>query len=558
MVETRVRLGDILIDNGYITEDQLEVSIKAQKNNKSKRLGEIMLELGFITEDQLLKALSKRLGIKFIDFNDVKLNKSIVEILPKRVSLKYNIIVIESSGGSVTLAINDPLDLYAIEDVKSQLGVHCNLVLARKSQIGDAINKNYSEIDAINAAHVANGSIDLTQNNNTENLETNNELSPIVNLVNSILLKAHSDGASDIHFEPFEKFINVRLRIDGQLIEYMKLEGDLSSQLTTRIKIVSDLNIAERRTPQDGNFKINISNKEVSIRVSTIPTVFGEKIVLRFLSTAVNLDNSGTYGMNLENYKKITKMLTTPHGIVYITGPTGSGKTTTLYMMIERMTNSPINISTIEDPVERNIPKVNQVQINEAAGLTFETGLRSMLRQDPDVILVGETRDSETANIAVSAAITGHLVLSTLHTNDAISSIVRLADMGIESYLLANSLAGIVAQRLIKKICPFCKEEYLPTEEERKLVPNATAFYRGRGCHLCNDSGYKGRIAVHEILEIDSHIRRLISDRAPTENIYAYVKEHDKLKLIKDNIITLIEEGVTTVEELAKQTAFVV
>ena len=558
MVETRVRLGDILIDNGYITEDQLEVSIKAQKNNKSKRLGEIMLELGFISEDQLLKALSKRLDIKFIDFNDIKLNKAIVEILPKRVCLKYNMIVIESTGGSVTLAINDPLDLYAIEDVKSQLGVQCNLVLARKNQIGDAINRNYSEIDAINAAHVANESIDLTHSNNTENLETNDDLSPVVNLVNSILLKAHSDGASDIHFEPFENFVNVRLRIDGQLIEYMKLEGDLSSQLTTRIKIVSDLNIAERRVPQDGNFKISISNKEVSIRVSTIPTVFGEKIVLRFLSTAVNLDNSGTYGMNLENYKKITKMLTTPHGIVYITGPTGSGKTTTLYMMIERMTNSPINISTIEDPVERNIPKVNQVQINEPAGLTFETGLRSMLRQDPDVILVGETRDSETANIAVSAAITGHLVLSTLHTNDAISSVVRLVDMGIESYLLANSLAGVVAQRLIKKVCPFCKEEYFPTEEERNLVPNATVFYKGRGCHNCNDSGYKGRIAVHEILEIDPQIRRMISARESTENIYTYVREHDKLHFIKDNIITLIEEGVTTIEELLKQTAFVV
>ena len=558
MVETRVRLGDILIDNGYITEDQLDVSIKAQKNNKSKRLGEIMMELGFISEDQLLKALSKRLDIKFIDFNDIKLNKTIVEILPKRVCLKYNMIVIESTGGSVTLAINDPLDLYAIEDVKSQLGVQCKLVLARKSQIGDAINKNYSEIDALNAANVANESIDLTHNNNTENLETNEDLSPVVNLINSILLKAHSDGASDIHFEPFENFVNVRLRIDGQLIEYMKLEGDLSSQLTTRIKIVSDLNIAERRVPQDGNFKINISNKEVSIRVSTIPTVFGEKIVLRFLSSAINLDHSGTYGMNEENYKKISKMLSMPHGIVYITGPTGSGKTTTLYMMIERMTNLPINISTIEDPVERNIPKVNQIQINELAGLTFESGLRSMLRQDPDVILIGETRDSQTANIAVSAAITGHLVLSTLHTNDAISSVVRLVDMGIESYLLANSLAGVVAQRLIKKICPFCKEEYIPTEEQRVLVPNALVFYKGRGCHNCNESGYKGRIAVHEILEIDPEIRRMISARESTENIYAYVREHDKLKLIKDNIITLIEEGVTTIEELLKQTAFVV
>ena len=562
MEKNKFRLGDILLDYGYITEKQLNKAIDIQKNNKAKRLGEILMDENIITEEQLLKALSKRLDMDIINFNNFPVDIEAVELIPRALCLKYKIIAISKNDYEVTVAVNDPLDFYSIEDVKSIINHQCNIVIAKKSDIIETIQRKYSEIDARKAANIANSSAvkDIPEIEAIENFEIqgNDELVPIINLVNSVILKAYAEGASDIHFEPFEKKFNIRLRVDGQLVDYLELESAISSSVTARIKILSDLDIAEKRMPQDGHFKLRIGGKDVNIRVSTIPTVYGEKIALRFLSQTAEIDYPGQYGMNDENYKKISKILNIPHGVVYITGPTGSGKTTTLYMIIEKMADKLINISTIEDPVEKNIPRINQIQVNNLAGLTFENGLRALLRQDPDVILVGETRDEETAAIAVSAAITGHLVMSTIHTNDAVSTIVRLIDMGIESYMIANSLAGVVAQRLVKKICPHCRVEKEPSDIEKQLVPGIQKSFRGLGCHNCNDTGYKGRIAVHEILEIDSEIRKLISNKAHTDDIYKYVIENNKLKFIKDNIIDLILQGETTVEELLRQTSLTV
>lgn len=558
-MENKLRLGDILVEHGYISEHQVMQAVDIQKNDKSKRLGEILLELNMITEDQLLKALSKRLDIAIINFNNFPVDIEAVELIPKALCLKYKIIAISKNAYEVTVAVNDPLDFYSIEDVKSIINHQCNIVMAKKSDIIENIHRKYSEIDARKAAKAANSSV-VNRVNEIENVEDfeihgNDELMPIINLVNSVILKGYAEGASDIHFEPFEKNLIIRLRVDGQLVEYLDLESGIAGSITARIKILSDLDIAEKRLPQDGHFKLRIGGEDVNIRVSTIPTVNGEKLVLRFLSQVAKLDYPGQFGMNDENYKKISKILEIPYGIIYITGPTGSGKTTTLYMIIEKMADKLINISTIEDPVERNLAKINQIQVNNLAGLTFESGLRSLLRQDPDVILVGETRDEQTAAIAVSAAITGHLVMSTIHTNDAVSTIVRLIDMGIESYMIANSLAGVVAQRLVKKICTHCKYEKEPTEIEKNLVPGLKTLYEGRGCHNCNDTGYKGRIAVHEILEIDNEIRKMISNKSQSDEIYEYVRTNHKLKFIKDDIIDLILEGTTTVEELLRQTS---
>lgn len=549
MAEKPLRLGDILVDYGCITESQLVSALKLQKENNNKRLGEILLDQGMITDAQLLDALSKRLSIPVVDLQRVSIDMDAVDLIPKALAIKYSIIAVSKKDGRITLVVNDPLDFYAIEDVKSLLPMPAVLALAPKRMIHDIVNRYYSELDAKKAMTSAN--IEGIGNRTAE-VQAVDDDAPVINLVNSILLKAYSEGASDVHFEPFEEHIKVRYRIDGLLIDYLQLERAIGPNIATRIKIMSGLDIAERRIPQDGHCRATIGGIGMNLRVSIVPTVFGEKLVMRFLSQNTKLDFEGHFGMSEKNFKALSTMLNSPHGIIYMTGPTGSGKTTTLYMAIERMAQASINVCTIEDPVERTIHRVNQVQVNPAVGLTFESGLRAFLRQDPDVILVGETRDSETAKTAISAAITGHLVLSTLHTNDAISTIVRLEDMGIESYLIASSLIGVVAQRLVKKICPFCKTSYQPNAEEIETLGEDTTLYRGTGCVACNQTGYKGRLAVHEVLKIDSEMRQMIAARRPIAEIYEYVKEKEAITFISDSVRSLVLEGVTTLKEYEK------
>ncbi len=559
-METKnIRIGDILINAGFIREEQLQEALAYQKVDKSKRLGAILVEYGYVTEDQLLEALSKRLNVLVLDLKDTPIDLEAAAKIPQNIAFKYTLIPIGEENNHLVVAMNDPLDFYAIEDLRLITNMNIDVVLATREVILETIRKTYTEIEAKKAAKAANKTVEGSSLSFVEDILTNEGDAPIVNLVNSVLLKGHNAGASDIHIEPFEKETIIRLRIDGLIVDYLTLANNLHQSLIARIKILSNLDIAERRVPQDGHFRIRIDGVEMNVRSSSIPTVYGEKMVMRFLSMNVPLDHAGQFGMNDADYQKILQMLQSPHGVVYITGPTGSGKTTTLYMILEMLSQRNVNIATIEDPVERNLPKINQTQVNILAGLTFDVGLRSILRQDPDIIMVGETRDTETASIAVRSAITGHLVLSTLHTNDAVSAVVRLQDMGVEPYLVANSLTGVVAQRLVKKICPNCREAYVASEIEKELLgePRLTTLYRGRGCHICNNTGYKGRTAIHEILAIDKTIRNLISRKEPIEDIYNYVEQTGKLIPLRKSVANLTIRGITSMEEFLKLSYYV-
>ncbi len=552
-MQKNIRIGEVLMQHGFITEAQLAEALDAQRAEPEKRLGAIILEKGFVTEQQLLTALSERMGLSMTNLAAARVDPEAVAKIPRQIAEKYCLIATSSDNSRLRVVMNDPLNFYAVEDVRQITGLAVEVSLDEKKNIENAIDLFYSEVDAKATARMANAqAIADAAPIEMDEAATGDE-APVVQVLNSLLLRAHSVNASDIHIEPFETHVSVRMRVDGVITDYVTLSTSLHASLVARIKILSGLDIAERRLPQDGHFKLTVNGAEMSTRVSVIPTVFGEKTVIRFLSSNVRIDYANTFGMTPENYKKFMRILESPHGIAYITGPTGSGKTTTLYLVLEALSGRLVNISTIEDPVERNIPKINQVQVNNVAGLTFETGLRSLLRQDPDIIMVGETRDTETASISVRAAITGHLVLSTLHTNDAISSIVRLRDMGVPSYLVANSLVGLVAQRLMRKVCPNCAIEYAPEPDELAILgKDVKTLRRGAGCHLCGNTGYRGRIAVHEIVLLDKNIRRMIVAEEPMDAILQYVKDKQSFVSLRDSALALIESGVSSVQEFQK------
>ena len=549
----RLSIEDSLRRKGYITEEQLLEANKKLKEpeNSGKKLEDILVDYKYVTDEQMLDVIALRSGYSVINLKDYKVDEIAFKKIPKQLALDRSVIAVSIENDVLVIALSDPNDLHAIEDIKSVVQMPIKFRLGLKSHIDKILRDYYSEVNVQDAANKASESVQTVDD--TDGRGQVDDSAPIVALVNSILLKAYNSGASDIHIEPFENQTYVRLRIDGQLIDYITVEPKLHASIVTRIKVMSDLDIAEKRIPQDGHTKVILDNKLMNIRVSTLPMLAGEKIVMRFLNTETKLDNSETFGMNPYNYEKIKRIMQHPNGVIYITGPTGSGKTTTLYMMMDRIAKGAINVSTIEDPVERPLPRINQTQVNNQAGMTFAIGVRALLRQDPDVILVGETRDGETASIAVTAAITGHLVLSTLHTNDAVSSITRLEDMGVEHYLLASALKGVVAQRLMKKICPKCREKYTPTKDDLLVLQeDVPELWRGKGCDYCNGTGYKGRIAIHEILEIDGEVRQLISKNRPLEEIYKYLEENDKMHTLRHEAIDLVKQGVTTVEEVLK------
>lgn len=550
-----IPIGEVLKEYGYITDEQLGSALEEQKKGGNRRLGQVLLDMGYVSEHQVLDALGKKLGYQVIDLDKIHVNTSAVANLPKAIASKYNVIPIDVVNDKLTLAMSDPLNLYAQEDIRQITGMPLDIVLCEAEKIKRAINYNYSEVNAKKAAMAAeimNADSSGTDLGNFVTDESEGDI-PVIKLLNSLLVKACSTGTSDIHIEPFEKSTSVRMRIDGVIIDYVTIPNAVHSALIARIKIMSNIDIAEKRLPQDGHFKTTIEGYTMNVRVSVIPTVFGEKACLRFLSGDTVIDRSGTFGMSHENYEKFSKMLNYPHGIIYITGPTGSGKTTTLYMVLEQLAKKQINISTVEDPVERNLPRINQMQVNTQAGLTFERGLRALLRQDPDIIMLGETRDAETAQISVRAAITGHLVLSTLHTNDAVSSIVRLADMGLPHYLISGSLIGVVAQRLMRKLCPQCSYDDVPSEEETAaLGVKLPKIRRSKGCSFCNNTGYKGRMSIHEIVLIDKDIRHMISNNAPREDIFDYAHNVQGMKTLAESAAELVAQGITSVEEFIK------
>lgn len=557
MTGKNLKIGDVLKEQGYLSEEELQKALELQKGQKGKRLGEVLIEQGYITENQMLQAMAAKMDCQVISVDGLSVDVGAVERIPRQLAEKYCVLAVAAVGNRLQVVINDPLNFYGLEDVRQITGMELAIFLSEKAPLEKAIHFYYAEISAREAADKANRSLD--QSVEEMEVEEGEDDTPIINLLNSLIQRAYSTNASDIHIEPFEDKTSVRMRIDGTIVDYVTLKKNVHNSLIARIKILAELDIAERRAPQDGHFKVRQPDGYLNIRVSVIPTVFGEKSVLRLLSNNARIDNGSQFGMLDEDYQKLLLMLRSPHGIIYLTGPTGSGKTTTLYLILEELAKRNVNISTIEDPVEKNLPRVNQMQVNPLAGLTFETGLRALLRQDPDIIMVGETRDSETAAISVRAALTGHLVFSTLHTNDAASSAIRLKDMGLEPYLIANSMVGVVAQRLMRKVCTDCsKLEEITPEEERLLGISLSYTEKPRmirkacGCPACNHTGYRGRVAVHEILMIDREVRRLITEGAPVEEIKEYAVRNQGMRTLKQAALHYLENGITTVEEVMK------
>lgn len=555
MKTTNLRIGDILVEKGYVTPDQMNQALAWQKEHRDKRVGQILMELGFVSESQVLDALASRLHLNIVDVAQLSVDLQAVGKVSREVCEKNLILPVSLQGHNMEIVTNDPLNYFALEEVRQQTGCHLEISLSEEEPLRKAISYYFAEVSARKAATQANVDFAVAAQDEIEieDLESGDDEAPIIRLLNSLIERAIKTEASDIHIEPFETETKVRMRIDGVIMEYVTIQRNIHAPLIARIKILSNLDIAEKRIPQDGHFRVTLEGGSVNIRVSILPTVFGEKAVLRIMAATTHMDHADHFGMDDYSYNQFAPMLNHPNGIIYITGPTGSGKSTTLYMVLEYLSGRNVNISTIEDPVEKNLPGINQTQVNPVAGLTFDVGLRALMRQDPDIIMVGETRDGETAGTSVRAAITGHVVLSTLHTNDAVSSIVRLEDMGVETYLVANSLVGLVAQRLMRKVCPNCSTEMPTTEQERNFLgEDIKTIRRGAGCSRCNHTGYSGRIAVHEIVAIDNQIRRMIINHSPVEEISAYAREHQHMRTLKESGLILVKEGKTTPEELLK------
>lgn len=549
------RLGDMLIELNYITEDDLKEALKIQKEIGGK-VGEVLVDKGFITEDDLLQALEIQLGIPRIYLDSIVIDKSAVKTISESLSRKYNVLPVQFVDNKLLVVMNDPLNMLAEDDVRIASGYDLEIALCSKNEIIKAISKYYSE-DYMKKAAEELRNKEKTQAVVEEQISEEVRNAPSVKLVDSIIQSAIRSKVSDIHIEPFEHKFVVRYRIDGALQKQFDSPKEPLAGLVTRIKIMGNMDIAERRIPQDGRIFMKVDNENIDLRVSVLPTVHGEKIVIRILDkSAFNVDKS-TLGIVQDDLEKINKIISKPHGIVLVTGPTGSGKSTTLYSLLKDLNSEDKNIITVEDPVEFSMDGINQVNVNIKAGLTFASGLRSILRQDPDIVMLGEIRDAETAEIAVRAAITGHLVLSTIHTNDAPSSIVRLKDMGLAPYLVSSALVGVIAQRLIRKLCVECKEAYEASEYEKEIlgVPkdkNLT-LYRKVGCSKCNSTGYKGRVGIYEIMQINKEIRELINKDASIEEITNAALKNG-MKTLSKSAVDVILKGNSTIEELLRVT----
>jgi type IV pilus assembly protein PilB len=563
------RLGDRLVAEKLITTEQLQRALAEQKGSADK-LGTILVRLGFITEDSLVSFLSKQYSIPAITVAQVDPDPDVLKLVPEQIAKKHSVLPIKRMGNTLTLAMADPTNVFALDDVGFMTGLQIQPVVASEAAIRKAFERLYetgaSVTDMMSELEEADTDVEVVEGGEETftkadvfDLKESADEAPVVRLINMILTDAIRRGASDIHLEPYEKVFRVRFRIDGVLHEIMTPPKRLEAALTSRVKIMATLDIAERRLPQDGRIKLRYHQREIDFRVSTLPTIFGEKTVMRILDKdALQLDLTAL-GFDPWSMEQFTKAIHSPYGMILITGPTGSGKTTTLYSAIHTINSPDINIMTAEDPVEYNLKGVNQVQVNDEIGRTFAACLRSFLRQDPDVILVGETRDLETAQIGIRAALTGHLVLSTLHTNDCPSTPARLLDMGIPPFLVSSSLQLILAQRLGRRVCRDCKEPYEATEES--LVPyghvpqglGTINFYKGKGCQTCNFTGMKGRVAIYEVMPISTEIRDLILRNATTNEIQDAACSQG-MKTLRQNALQKVIDGVTTVEEVLRVT----
>jgi type IV pilus assembly protein PilB len=550
---SKKRLGDLLIDAGKLSEEQLELVLKKQRSS-GKRLGELLIEDKIITEEDILDVLELQLGIPRVFIDEINVDMDAVKSIPESLASRYNLIPVAFENNNIKVVMSDPLNIFALDDVKIASGYEVDPLTATRFEIKIAIDKYYSSQFVQKAAE------DLSREQSIKNVVDNKDIddvksAPAVRLADSIIRNAIKDRASDIHIEPFERFFKVRYRVDGELQETLKSPKETAAALTTRIKIMANLNIAEKRLPQDGRILTNVDGKDYDLRVSVLPTVHGEKIVIRVLSRDSFLISKKELGLLDEDLEKLDRIIKSPYGIILVTGPTGSGKSTTLYSILSDLNNNDKNIITVEDPVEYLIEGINQVNVSPKAGLTFASGLRSILRQDPDVIMIGEIRDSETAEIAIRAAITGHIVLSTIHTNDAASAVIRLADMGIEPYLVGASMSGVIAQRLVRKICPHCRKEYEATEYEKRLLDESVdkplKLYKGQGCALCGNSGYIGRQGVYEIMELTREHREYIVNKRTTDELRD-ISVKNGMNTIRMSCKKLVLKGITTLDELIK------
>ena len=552
------RIGDYLVSQGLINDEQLQKVLAAQKeSNGTKKFGDVVVELGFMSEVNFTKALAGKLRVQYVDLDNTDINIEAVQKVPEALARKHTVIAINIQGKRLTVATNDPVNFIVLEDIKVSTGMDTVPVLATTSAINKAIGKNYSmqNVDSV-VGEITAMQNDLGDMSADDESKDRVESAPIVKLATTIIENSYRADATDIHIEPFDKYTRIRIRVNGDLVELMNISSAVHNALTTRLKLISGMNIAEKRIPQDGRFTQVVDGTTLDVRVSSLPMVAGEKIVIRILSTGqIALRKITDLGMSDYNYTLFESMLRVPQGVILVTGPTGSGKTTTLYAALGEIAKPNVNVVTVEDPVEKNIDGINQGQVNQSAGMTFAAALRSILRQDPDVVMVGEMRDSETADIGIRAAITGHLVLSTLHTNDAASTVVRLVDMGVAPYMVATSLIGVIAQRLVKVLCAECKKPRMSTEEENELmgVPQSIPIYEPCGCPSCNNTGYKGRTAIHEIIHCSANVRNIIAANGSKEEIEAAAKANGT-KLLRDNVSELVQAGQTSITELIRTT----
>ena len=554
-----MRLGDLLISAGVIRPEQLNDALAIQKKTR-ERLGDVLINNGIITEQQLIEALQMQLGVDFVDLTAVSIPLELARFVPRSIAKKYCVVPVKLQKDELYVAMSDPLNFEAQEEVKSASHKQVVPMIATRRAVEQAIATLYGNEGTARAIEemkreAGSNQADIVPVQMSKAVDNGAAEAPTIRFVNSVIERAITERASDIHLEPQEGEMVVRMRIDGVLRRIFTVPANLQATVIARLKIMGGMNIAERKIPQDGRAMVTAKDKEIDLRISSIPTIYGEKIVLRLLDKSSGHINRKTIGLEGEDEKKYDRLLKNSSGVILIVGPTGSGKSTTMCAMIQELCSEQTNIMTLEDPVEYNIPGANQCQINEKTGMTFAVGLRSILRQDPDVISVGEIRDGETASIAVRAAITGHLVISTLHTNDAVSTISRLVDIGVEPYMISSALRGVVSQRLVRKICPHCRKAYTPTEEEKRMVGIAenedVTFYKGEGCQECGRTGYRGRRGVFEILTLDAALRREVANNASSEELTKTALENGFVTM-KDNCRRLVLEGVTTVSEAAK------
>ena len=549
MPTSRKRLGDLLVESGLISQEQLEEALRDK--SEDEKLGDALLRQGFITEQQLIEVLEFQLGVPHISIHQYPIDQETIQLVPQEIAKRYQVMPIRTEGDQLFVAMADPMDYFAIEELRMATGFQIVPAIATKDELQRSITKYYELQQSLDEAL---GDY-VPEETSVEESGITDEDSPIVRLVNQIISNAVQQRASDIHFDPQEFDVRIRYRIDGVMRTERTLPKHMQSVLTARLKIMANLNITESRVPQDGRIKLTVDFKPIDIRISTLPSVFGEKIVMRILDLSNALDSFEQIGFSDENASKFKEMIHRPNGIVLITGPTGSGKSSTLYAALNMLNDEAVNIITIEDPVEYQLEGINQVQVNEAVGMTFAAGLRSILRQDPDIVMVGEIRDFETAQISIRASLTGHLVLSTLHTNSAVAALTRLIDMGVEPFLISSSLSGVVAQRLIRRVCRDCGRYEEPNSREIDIFKEAgmeiSRVRRGKGCPSCNDTGYRGRIAIHEVLMIDDHIRELIMQSASASQIRNYVIENGFKFLLHDGL-DKVKQGLSTTEEVLR------